>query len=159
MHTPEWSDEEFCQRIARRCDELGLSQREVLEEAQVAHDYLQTKPSRGRRLDLVLRLATALKWTLPQIMGIELTGNIDPVILMDAFRHAKQATRKRDTSDAVLVHIVATLYNVIVDRRAGKRPVDLADVADALAISGSMPAIAETPNEAPESRRAVATTR
>ena len=35
-----WSDQEFCDRVVKRCVELGKSQRSILKEAEAAHDYL-----------------------------------------------------------------------------------------------------------------------
>jgi hypothetical protein len=134
----DWSDEEFCIRVARRCEELGRSQRQVLKEARVAHDYLQTTPTHGRRVDLMARVAKTLDWSLAEIMGLELNQQADVPILLLAYRTARDATRSvQRLTDEIFVEVLAAIYNLLLDRRSASQPVDdpvyLKMIADAFA--------------------------
>lgn len=64
----EWSEEAFEARVRARARELGTPLAQCLEEAGLGHDTLLRNP-KSRRLDTLLRLAGALRWSLAEIMG------------------------------------------------------------------------------------------
>jgi hypothetical protein len=115
-----WSDEDFCARVVRRCEEVGRSQRAVLKEANCAHDYLQTNPTHGRRIDRIVRIAEVLDMPLASLMGLPMTGQviIDTNLLLLAYQAAQQATQlvQRPT-DEIFVETMATVYTVLMDRQ------------------------------------------
>lgn len=115
----QWSDEGFCQRVVARCRELGKSQREILRQAQCAHDYLQTNPTHGRRIDRVWRIAEALECGVADILGIPVNGQIEPDLLLIAYRAAQEAMQAVQTvDDANFVRTMSIVYNQLLDRRA-----------------------------------------
>jgi hypothetical protein len=114
-----WSDEEFCERVVRRCGELGRSQRAVLKEAQCAHDYLQTNPQHGRRIDRIVRIAEVLDTPLSSLLGLSVNGTVDTDILLIAYRAAREATQQvQQLDEAIFVQTMAQIYNVLMSRRA-----------------------------------------
>lgn len=120
-----WSDGEFCERVVRRCEELGRSQRQVLKVAGVAHDYLQTTPAHGRRIDTVEKVGHALDWNLADVMGLSIGGKIDAGRMVRAYRTAREATQHvRQFDDGIFCEILTTIYNLFVDREAGGQMVD-----------------------------------
>lgn len=99
---------------------MGKSQRDVLKEAGVAHDYLQTDPAHGRRIDRVARVAEALEWTLPDILGIEPPpARIDDnkaAIIKEAI---SEATNQKA---AVYIDLFMALYNHFLDEQEDEDP-------------------------------------
>lgn len=55
--------------VALRCRELGLSQRSVLKMAGLTYDTLARSPRYGHRTDILEKLASAVGWTLPQLLA------------------------------------------------------------------------------------------
>jgi hypothetical protein len=123
-----WSDEDFCVRVQKRCAELNRSQRDVLKAAGVAHDYLQTNPAHGRRVDRLARVAQELNWTLPDIMGLELSEQAKPRLLLIACKAACDAMRDKVTIRAEYLKayaaLVATFYNTVLEQQTQGHPVD-----------------------------------
>lgn len=120
-----WSDADFCERVVRRCEELGLSQRQVLKAAGVAHDYLQTTPAHGRRIDTVEKVATALDWSLADILGLSVNARIDGELLFYAYDDAQQAAQvvqQLDKED--FAQIQGTFYNLYVGRLVDGQTID-----------------------------------
>jgi hypothetical protein len=111
-----WSDDEFCARVVKRCAELQKSQRDVLKEAGVAHDYLQTDPAHGRRIDRVARVAEALDWSLPEILGIKPpAAQIDPNLALIAAEAACEATQEKIRLLSRYVEVLTAMYNHLLD--------------------------------------------
>lgn len=120
-----WSDTAFCERVVRRCEELGRSQRQVLKAAGVAHDYLQTTPAHGRRIDTVEKVAQALDWTLADALGLSVSGRIDGELLFYAHHDAQQATQivQRINEDD-FCQIQGAFYNLYLSRVADGQAID-----------------------------------
>lgn len=114
-----WSDESFCERVAKRCAELGKSQRAVLKEAQCAHDYLQTTPTHGRRIDRIGRIAAVLELDVRDVLGLPaMNGQIDVNLLLIAYQVAKEAMQHlQSPDDGLFVHAQASVYNLLVERQ------------------------------------------
>jgi hypothetical protein len=120
-----WSDEQFCKRVIERLRELGVSQRQVLKEAGLAHDYLQNPPAHGRRLDRIVKLATALNWSLAEIMGLGLNTKVDVNLLTIAYNRTKQALGDaQDRDPKQFTNLQALIYNRLLARRADGLVVD-----------------------------------
>jgi len=120
-----WSDEKFRDRVVRRCEELGKSQRQVLKAAGVTHDFLQATPAHGRRIDTIERIAEQLDWGLADVLGLPFSGQIDAGQLLHAHRAAQQAAQTvRRVDDEIFCEILATIYNLLQDRAAAGQPVD-----------------------------------
>lgn len=119
MEQWSWSDESFCERVAERCKKLGKSQRSVLREAQCAHDYLQTNPTHGRRIDRIWRIAEVLDMPVGNLLGLPVNGQIDTEMLLLAYRAAREAIELvQQPTDQIFVETMATLYTVLLARQA-----------------------------------------
>lgn len=119
MEQWSWSDQSFCERVAERCKALGKSQRSVLREAQCAHDYLQTNPQHGRRIDRIVRIAEVLELGIGDILGVPVNGDVDGSLLLVAYRAAQQAMQNLVAPDDVaFVETMTTVYNRLLARRA-----------------------------------------
>jgi hypothetical protein len=114
-----WSDESFCERVVRRCAEIGKSQRWVLKEAQCAHDYLQTNPTHGRRIDRIARIAEVLELPLGDMLGLPVNGQIQLDLLVVAYDATLEATQLVQNVDkSIFCETLATIYNRLLRRRA-----------------------------------------
>lgn len=110
-----WSDQSFCVRVAERCKALGKSQRSVLREAQCAHDYLQTTPTHGRRIDRIVRIAEVLELGIGDILD----GDAELSLMLVAYRAAQRAMENLQAPDDVaFVETMTTVYNRLLARRA-----------------------------------------
>jgi hypothetical protein len=118
-----WSDEEFCQRVVGRCKELGRSQRQVLKEAGLAHDYLAKPPGLGRRVDRALKLVEPLNWTVEELLGCP-PDKADVRLLKLAWKIALEAMGVEDVASLDeattkrFIGLEATHYNLLVRRHA-----------------------------------------
>lgn len=114
-----WSDESFCERVAKRCAELGRSQRAVLKEAQCAHDYLQTTPTHGRRIDRIGRIAEVLELDVHDILGLPvMNGQIDRELALIAYQTTRDAMlRVQSVDDDNFVDTMIQIYNALLRRR------------------------------------------
>lgn len=119
-----WSDHEFCARVAKRCEDLGRSQREVLKAAGVAHDYLQTDPGHGRRIDRVARIAEVLDWTLADALGLELSAQINSELALASFETTCIALQVKLPDAMRFAEVFAAMYNYLADQRAAGEPID-----------------------------------
>lgn len=120
-----WSDREFCERVARRCAELGRSQRQVLKAAGVAHDYLQTTPAHGRRIDTLEKVAQAIDWTLADVLGLSVSARLDGEVSLYAYHDTQQAAQvvqRIDEEDFCQIH--GAFYNLYVSRLPGGQAID-----------------------------------
>jgi hypothetical protein len=117
-----WDDEGFRRRVTERAKQIGKSVRQVLSEAGMAHDTLKV-PSGGRRIDTLDRLAAALDWTLPEIMGFT-PERVTKDLLMRSAQIARRALRYVQYDDDVLYDVAAHVYNVLADRQRAGQPID-----------------------------------
>lgn len=119
MEQWSWSDQSFCVRVAERCKALGKSQRSVLREAQCAHDYLQTTPTHGRRIDRIVRIAEVLELGIGDILGVPMNGDAELSLMLVAYRAAQRAMENLQAPDDVaFVETMTTVYNRLLARRA-----------------------------------------
>ena len=119
MEQWSWSDASFCVRVAERCKALGKSQRSVLREAQCAHDYLQTSPQHGRRIDRIVRIAEVLELGIGDILGVPMNGDIEVPLMMVAYRATQRAMQNLVAPDDVaFVETLVAVYNQLLARRA-----------------------------------------
>lgn len=119
-----WSDQEFCTRVVKRCEDLGRSQRDVLKAAGVAHDYLQTDPGHGRRIDRVARIAEVLDWTLADALGLQLSGQISSPLAKTSFETTCMALQIKIPDLARFAEVFVAMYNYLADQHAAGEPVD-----------------------------------
>lgn len=110
-----WSDKQFRQRIERRCQQLGRSQRDVLKAAGLTHDYLGTVPKYGRRVDIIEKLAAALDWTLAEALGLPTRSAIDPVLLRRAYHSSRRIMLRLNSNDVdTQIAMQAVLYDLFI---------------------------------------------
>ena len=117
-----WDDKAFCARVVQRCEELGRSQREVLKAAQVAHDYLQTNPTHGRRIDRIAQLAEILDTPLGYLLGLPMEPKakteVETEIMSIAYQTAQEVSRVTlDFNELAFVEIQTGVYNLLLARR------------------------------------------
>lgn len=105
-----WDDGAFCRRVVRRCEELGRSAAEVLEEAGITHDYLQTTAKRGRRIDRLGRLASVLGMEVGELLGLPPLV-IDSGVLLRAYRAAVEIVGDGDEGE--VVRVMAAVYRAL----------------------------------------------
>jgi hypothetical protein len=66
-----WSQEEFLRRVVARAEELGLKNlREVERRAGISEGSLQK--GGGRTIEAIYKIAGALEWTVPELLGYPL---------------------------------------------------------------------------------------
>lgn len=112
-----WSDEDFRARVAQRCVDLGRSKRSVLRAAGLAHDYLQTEPAHGRRVDNLAKLAEALQWSMGELMGLKAVS-VDERTMLRAYRSMQRiAQRTALPSDTDKVWVLTQIYNMYDEAR------------------------------------------
>lgn len=121
-----WVDSEYRERIGRRCKENGRSVREVLKKVGCAHDYLQTEPKNGRRIDIVYRIGHEVGLTPSQTLGLRVSAEIELDILLIADRVTEEAMKlvQRPTRQMFLETLMIA-YNILVFHRENGR--DIAD--------------------------------
>lgn len=125
--TWQWSDARFCERVVEQCRKLGKSQRAILKEANCAHDYLQTNPAHGRRIDRISRIAEVLEIPLGELLGLPaVTDPFDIDVLLIAYQVARDVTQLvRQPTDRIFVEMMAAVYMVLLDRKTdGHDPAD-----------------------------------
>ncbi len=150
------SEEEFRARVVARAAELGRSVRSVLIEAGVALDILDKVPTSGRRVDTLAKIAGALQWTLPQLMGFGVLGRISEDIVAHALTSARRGLRQVPDAEEVEAAVVTFALNVLLALRQDGRPIDASAldmleraIAEAWGVVGSPRSAAGTPPDAP----------
>jgi hypothetical protein len=122
-----WSEEEFRKRIEGRAEEFGAPLRKLLADAGIAHDTIDKVPTSGRRIDTLERIAAALRWTLPDVMGFNMLGRISRELSAKAFVSAERVLAHL-SSDAQtrenLVQLHADIYDALAARHRAGRPFD-----------------------------------
>ncbi|HSR76410.1 MAG TPA: hypothetical protein VLN57_07465 [Xanthobacteraceae bacterium] len=120
-----WSDELFRIRVAKRCKQLGRSQRAVLKDAKLAHDFLHVVPAHSRRVDTLEKIAKALDWSLPEVMGLELIGQADVELMIKTVYVARKVVSYLFEPNAELeAQILTSIYNILLDRQHAGQPID-----------------------------------
>lgn len=111
----EWSEADFQARVQARIRQLGQPETTLLRQAGLSGDEIRKAPKRGRRIDTVLGIARALKWTVGQAIGIQ-----DPTLFLD---------QEREIDPAKLARALSLAEETIGDNPEGRRVSVLADVA------------------------------
>lgn len=119
-----WSDEDFRHRVARICKELGRTVTSVLEDAGLAHDYLQpprkTPKNGGRRINCVWDLANALSCHPGDLLGLPMMNEqIDRDLAVLAYQTARDAMQRvQNVDDENFVDTMLQIYNALLRRRS-----------------------------------------
>jgi len=112
-----WSETDFQARIEARIAQLGETETSLLRAAGLTGDEIRKVPKRGRRIDTIIGIAQALRWTVGQALGIQ-----DPALFLD---------RDREIDPRKLAASLEIAEDVIGDNPEGDRASVLADVASA----------------------------
>ena len=112
-----WDRDQIEGRIRTRLDELGLRPGTVARLLK-KKSLLEKAPQYGRRLDQLEKIAAALNWTLPELLGIQAAPELDPVILCEALRiagglMAKNGDCPLTSSPKELAHVTANAYRIL----------------------------------------------
>ena len=129
--------------MEQRARELGRPLSTLLRNAGFSEDLVRKRPSAGRRLDSLEKIATALNWTLPQLLGIVDGGRraveLDPKTLRTALLLADRILRTtQPASDRkeLLAELVSEAYGAILaleqDRPGSSTSAETLSVLDAL---------------------------
>lgn len=65
-------------RVAARIEQLGIKETTALKLAGLTGDEIRTRRKRGPRIDTIMNIAKALRWTLGQAVGLQ-----DPMLFLD----------------------------------------------------------------------------
>jgi hypothetical protein len=113
--TKEWSEADFQARVEARIAQLGEPETTLLRRAGLTGDEIRKAPKRGRRIDTVIRIARALRWTVGQALGLQ-----DPTLFLD---------RELEIDPKKLGLALAIAEDVIGENPEGRSAATLADVA------------------------------
>jgi hypothetical protein len=112
-----WSEEEFRDRVTARAAELGDTVNALLERAGIMEAFRKT-PVSGRRVDTLEKIAEALDWTLPDVMGHVMSIDFDLLLMayLDAV-HLVVPFLPRSVRDdpAIFTRALGLLYEEYVD--------------------------------------------
>jgi hypothetical protein len=128
-----WSESEFQDRVRARIAQLGEPETTLLRRAGLSGDEIRKIPKRGRRVDTVVAIAHALKWTVGQAVGLQdptlfldREREIDPRKLTMALEIAEDVIGENPEGDriGVLADVASLVYSVISEREAEGDPID-----------------------------------
>ena len=111
----DWSEPDFQARVSARIEQLGDKETTLLRAAGLTGDEIRKIPKRGRRIDTILGIAKALKWTVGQALGIQ-----DPTLFLD---------REREIDPTKLALALSLAEDTIGDNPGGERVGVVADAA------------------------------
>jgi hypothetical protein len=131
-----WSETDFQARVEARIAQLGETETTLLRRAGLTGDEIRKSPKRGRRIDTVIGIARALRWTVGQALGLQ-----DPTLFLDrelevdpkklslalAIAEDVIGENPEGRSAAALADIASLVYSIISEREASGLPID-ADV-------------------------------
>jgi hypothetical protein len=122
-----WSEEEFQRRCQQRAAELGEPLRKLLDRVGLGHDTMD-RPS-SRRLTTLRKIALALRWTLPELMGFSALGRVSPDLLEIAHNTAQEALRAHlppgdPGNSRRVIRATARVYNVLQAAQSDGTPID-----------------------------------
>lgn len=120
MNETSWSDAAFKERIEKRAEELGTTVREIMREAGLAEDTLNHEAVKGRRIDVIFKIAAAARMTPEEALGLPSSPSL--------------ATRRRLERLALVADIAAHLYVALSSRAARGEPEDLSLVETLLRV-------------------------
>jgi hypothetical protein len=122
-----WSEDDFRKRADARAEELGTPLRKLLIDAGVGHDTLDKVPASGRRIDTLVKVAQALRWTLADVMGHNMLGRISRELSAKAFVSAERILARLPGEAQTrenLVQLHADIYDALAGRQRDGRPID-----------------------------------
>jgi len=122
-----WSDAHLKERLARRAAELGISFSQLLAAAGMQRDAFRDDrpPKTARRLDSLIALAQACKWSLAELMGHDVLSRINPDYAATAAATAERALQQVLTPEqqkAVFWRIFARIYDILAARERDGLP-------------------------------------
>ncbi len=129
----EWSEPEFQARVAARVAQLGEPEATLLRRVGLSGDEIRKEAKRGRRIDTVVGIARALRWTLGQALGLQ-----DPMLFLDRDLEIdpKKLTLALEIAEAVIgdnpegqrigavADVASLVYSVLSEREAEGLPID-----------------------------------
>lgn len=129
----DWSEADFQARVEARVKQLGIPEATLLRSVGLSGDEIRKVPKRGRRIDTVVGIAKALRWTMGQALGttdptlfLERDRDIDPAKLMMALRIAEDIVgdNPEGRSPAVVADVASLVYSLIRERAEAGLPVE-----------------------------------
>ena len=127
----DWSESDFRDRIEARIRQLGLPETTLLKAAGLSGDEIRKTPKRGRRIDTIVGIARALRWTLGQAIGIQdptlfldREREIDPARLAKALEIVDQALDGAEVPANVLADAASLVYSTLAEAEANGCPPD-----------------------------------
>jgi hypothetical protein len=122
-----WSEEAFRARLDARADELGRPLRQLLIEGGLGHDTVEKIPANSRLVSTLEKIAAAVGWTLPEVMGFGVLTGLS-VELSEMAWDAAERVLERAPAEArtrrTLVMLHARLYDALAARQRDGRPID-----------------------------------
>ena len=121
-----WSEDRIRERLRRRASERGISLTRLFQETGVGHNFMSYTGS--PRVDSLDKLAKALNWTLPELLGCRTAVDVEISTL--AFRGADDMRERlppwaRTPDNYIQAH--ATIYDLLIARQnEGRLPTDTA---------------------------------
>lgn len=129
----DWSEPDFQARVIARITQLGEKETTLLRAVGLTGDEIRKIPKRGRRVDTLLGIAKALRWTVGQALGIqdptlflEREREIDPTKLALALSLAEDTVGDNPGGERVRVvaDAASLVYSVLSEREANGQPLD-----------------------------------
>jgi hypothetical protein len=129
----EWSEKEFQARVTARLKQLGTTETAALRAVGGTGDEIRKTAKRGRRIDTILLIAHALKWTLGQALGLQDPTAfydrdlaVDPRKLARAWAIAEEAIGDNPEGQKVevLAEASSLIYSVLSEREASGESLD-----------------------------------
>lgn len=112
-----WSETEFRERVLERAKAIGKSWPDVASDAKVHPSTLANPGQRGRLINKVEDIATALNWTLCEILGCGIS-------LVQLQRAVTVVSRSRSGLTPERALLVVRTYEVLCDREREGKPID-----------------------------------
>jgi|SRR6516162_2975272 hypothetical protein len=130
-----WSDEELRARVEARAAAIGKSVSQVLRDARLAPTYLvRPKQKAGRGIAKLEQLATALDWTLCEVLGCGIASDLLDLAITTALRGLDYERHR----ELMLPTIIADTYVLLAARRgagASLNPSDLALIEETIKVA------------------------
>lgn len=99
---------------------------------------------------MIERLATAIEWTLPEIMGLEVIAKVDSEVMLIAWRAVDKALRLiARPNDEFVAWLLTSAYNLTANRLRRDETVDEDRLAEDLIewATNPMPTKPPSPNQ------------
>ena len=109
------------ERTKARSKELGRSVRSVLTNAGLALDFLHKLPVNGPRIDTLEKLATALDWTLGELMGF---AGLDEDIVIATFQVMDLGLVRIPDRQTIQAPVFCCVYRVLAAKRREGETID-----------------------------------